>query len=79
MGRQRENGTTAALESSIMDLWDQGVPMQQISERLGISRRAVKRVFGYMVDGGEGARSRRDMVAGSKALAAAITAARSAQ
>ena len=63
---------TAALETGIMDLWEQGRSKQQIARELGLSLVQVNRVFGYMVDAGEHRRYRANMIAGSIALARAL-------
>lgn len=67
---------THSLETRIMDLWEQGRSKQQIALELGLPLASVNRVFGYMIDTGEGRRHRDSMIAGSVQLAAAINQAR---
>ncbi len=78
MGRQAEYGTgsTASLEAAIMDRWEAGQSREQITRDLGLSATTVKRVFGYMVDGGEQRRAAQDMIQGSTRLSRALREAR---
>lgn len=76
MGRHSNPGSTASLETRIMDLWESGVPHQQIHRHLGVNARSVRRIFSYMSDSGEHARHRRAMAQGSTRLLQAIRAAR---
>jgi len=61
-------------EQTVMDAFDRGVPPNAIPRQVGLPAAYVRRVLGYLQDGGEEGQARRAAERGSAMMVAAIAA-----
>ena len=60
------------MEAEILSLWDAHLGTREIARRVGLPHRRVSKILSTYADSGEKRAADRSIIAGSKALAAAI-------